>query len=346
MSKYVLAIDQGTTSSRAIIFDKQMDLKGVAQQEFRQIFPRSGWVEHSPDEIWSSVVNTCRSAIKEADVSIGSLGAIGITNQRETTIVWDRKTGKPLYNAIVWQDRRTSDYWRTLKEKGMEQMVTEKTGLLLDPYFSATKIRWILDNVTDAQQLAADGKLAFGTVDCFLLWKLTGGNVHATDATNAARTMLFNIHEHRWDEDLLELFNIPAAILPQVHDCSSDFGSSEANLLGAPVPICGIAGDQQAALVGQACFEPGMLKSTYGTGCFAVLNTGTEPVLSNNRLLTTIGYRIDGKTTYALEGSIFVAGSAVQWMRDAMGLIDKASASGALARSADPNQDVYLVPDR
>ena len=344
MSKYVLAIDQGTTSSRAIIFDRQMDLKGVAQQEFRQIFPRSGWVEHSPDEIWSSVVNTCRLAIKEADVSIGSLGAIGITNQRETTIVWDRKTGKPLYNAIVWQDRRTSDYCRTLKEKGMEQMVTEKTGLLLDPYFSATKVRWILDNVTDAQQLAEDGKLAFGTVDCFLLWNLTGGNVHATDATNAARTMLFNIHEHRWDEDLLELFNIPAAMLPEVQDCSSDFGSSEANLLGAPVPICGIAGDQQAALVGQACFEPGMLKSTYGTGCFAVLNTGTEPVLSNNRLLTTIGYRIDGKTTYALEGSIFVAGSAVQWMRDAMGLIDKASASGALARSADPNQDVYLVP--
>ncbi len=344
MPTYVLAIDQGTTSSRAIVFNESLDIAGLAQQEFEQFFPQSGWVEHDPEEIWQSTVSTCNEALERAGITAAELGAIGITNQRETTIVWDRETGRPVHRAIVWQDRRTSPFCAALREKGYERVVTGKTGLLIDPYFSATKINWILAHVEGARQRAEDGRLAFGTVDSFLLWRLTNGAVHATDATNAARTMLFNIHDHRWDTELLELFDIPAFMLPEVYDSSADFGITGSDIFGHAVPVCGIAGDQQAALVGQACFQPGMLKSTYGTGCFAVLNTGTEAVTSQNKLLTTIGYRINGVTTYALEGSIFVAGAAVQWMRDAMGLIEDAADSGSLARQADPNQDVYLVP--
>ncbi|MBT8359328.1 MAG: glycerol kinase GlpK [Deltaproteobacteria bacterium] len=344
MNTYVLAIDQGTTSSRAIIFDASLAIISVAQQEFTQIFPQSGWVEHDPEEIWSSTLNTIKAAVDKAGIAITDIGAIGITNQRETTIIWDKETGKPVYNAIVWQDRRTSNYCSTLSTGGYEEAITEKTGLLLDPYFSGTKIRWILDNCDGARQQAEAGNLAFGTVDTFLLWRLTSGRVHATDATNAARTMVFNIHDNDWDQDLLELLEIPHALLPRVYDSSYEYGTTSSDILGGTIPVCGIAGDQQAALVGQACFQPGMLKSTYGTGCFAVLNTGRQAVRSNNKLLTTIGYRINGVTTYALEGSIFVAGAAVQWMRDAMGLIDEASDSGGLARSADPHQDVYLVP--
>jgi len=344
MNTYVLAIDQGTTSSRAIIFDQFLAIVSAAQQEFTQIFPQSGWVEHDPEELWSSTLDTIKAAVDKAGIAITDIGAIGITNQRETTMIWDRETGKPVYNAIVWQDRRTSNYCSTLSQGGHEESITEKTGLLLDPYFSGTKIRWILDNVGGTRQQAEAGKLAFGTVDTFLLWRLTGGRVHATDATNAARTMLFNIHNNEWDQDLLDLLEIPDALLPRVYDSSDEYGTTSSDILGGTIPVCGIAGDQQAALVGQACFQPGMLKSTYGTGCFAVLNTGEQAVRSNNKLLTTIGYRINGVTTYALEGSIFVAGAAVQWMRDAMGLIEEASESGGLARSADPHQDVYLVP--
>lgn len=344
MSTHVLAIDQGTTSSRAIVFNESLDIVALAQQEFSQFFPQSGWVEHDPDEIWQSTINTCRKALEKAGLTAADIGAIGITNQRETTIIWDRETGKPIYRAIVWQDRRTSEFCTELKKNGHDKIVTDKTGLLIDPYFSGTKIHWILDNVEGAGQQAEAGKLAFGTVDSFLLWHLTGGKVHATDATNAARTMIFNIHDNCWDQELLDLLKIPASLLPEVRDCAAEFGMTSPDILGGQVPVCGIAGDQQAALVGQACFKPGMMKSTYGTGCFAVLNTGTEAVRSHNKLLTTIGYRIDGVTTYALEGSIFVAGAAVQWMRDAMGLIEEASASGELARAADPNQDVYLVP--
>ena len=344
MSTYVLAIDQGTTSSRAIVFNESLDIVALSQQEFSQFFPQSGWVEHDPEEILQTSVNTCKQALANADLTAADIGAIGITNQRETTIIWDRETGKSIYRAIVWQDRRTSEFCGELKKNGLDELVTDKTGLLIDPYFSGTKIRWILDNVEGAGQQAEAGKLAFGTVDSFLLWHLTGGKVHATDATNAARTMLFNIHENCWDQELLNLLKVPASLLPEVHDCAADFGMTSPDILGGRVPVCGIAGDQQAALIGQACFKPGMLKSTYGTGCFAVLNTGAEAVRSHNKLLTTIGYRINGVTTYALEGSIFVAGAAVQWMRDAMGLIEEASASGGLARAADPNQDVYLVP--
>lgn len=344
MSTFVLAMDQGTTSSRAIIFDETFNIVGRAQQEFQQFFPQSGWVEHDPEEIWQTSVDTCRQAIKKAGISTRNIAAIGITNQRETTIIWDRDSGKPVYPAIVWQDRRTSDFCSNLRQAGHGDMITGKTGLLIDPYFSGTKIRWILEHVPGLREKAAAGKIAFGTVDTFLLWRLTGGRVHATDATNAARTMLFNIHENHWDQELLDLLGIPALMLPEVHDCSAEFGITDNSLFGCAIPICGIAGDQQAALIGQACFHPGMLKSTYGTGCFAVLNTGLKAVSSSSRLLTTIGYRLAGKTTYALEGSIFVAGAAVQWMRDAMGLIETASASGSLARQADPNQDVYLVP--
>lgn len=344
MSAYVLAIDQGTTSSRAIVFNQAFEIVAVAQQEFTQFFPHSGWVEHDPEEIWETSLSTSRQAIQQAGISAAQVAAVGITNQRETTILWDRKTGTPVHRAIVWQDRRTADFCASLVADGYDDMVTDKTGLLIDPYFSGTKVRWILDNVEGAREKADAGELAFGTVDSFLLWRLTGGRVHATDATNAARTMLYNIHENHWDDDLLELLQIPASLLPSVQDCSADFGSTVPELLGASIPVCGIAGDQQAALVGQACFTPGMLKSTYGTGCFAVLNTGTKAVRSANKLLTTIGYRLGGVTTYALEGSIFVAGAAVQWMRDAMGLIEEASASGALARAADQNQDIYLVP--
>ncbi len=344
MTSHILAIDQGTTSSRAIIFNDQLEIVASAQQEFEQFFPQSGWVEHDPEEIWTTTLATCRKALEKSTLPATDIAAIGITNQRETAIIWDKDTGKPIHKAIVWQDRRTSEYCSQLREDGHDPMITAKTGLLLDSYFSGTKIKWLLDNVAGAREKAASGKLRFGTVDTFLLWRLTGGKEHATDATNASRTMLYNIHDNCWDKDLLALLDIPASLFPEVKDSSADFGSTDPALFGTALPIGGIAGDQQAALVGQACFQPGMIKSTYGTGCFVVLNTGDQAVRSTNRLLTTIGYRLDGKTTYALEGSIFVAGAAVQWMRDAMGLIEAASETGKLARQADINQDVYLVP--
>lgn len=341
---YILAIDQGTTSSRAIVFDADMAVVASAQEEFAQHFPNSGWVEHDPDDLWNTTVSTCRTAIDKADITPEQIAAIGITNQRETTVVWDVDTGKAVHNAIVWQDRRTADTCKTLREAGHEAMITARTGLLLDPYFSATKLKWILDTVDGARTRAAEGKLLFGTVDCFLIWKLTGGAVHATDATNAARTMLYDIREGRWSTSICELLDIPMQMLPQVKDCADDFGQTQADVLGAPIAICGVAGDQQAATVGQACFEPGMLKSTYGTGCFALLNTGATPVTSENRLLTTIAYQLDGTPTYALEGSIFVAGAVVQWLRDGLGVIESAAQTTALAESADPHQNVVLVP--
>ena len=344
MPAHVIAIDQGTTSSRAIVFNDRFEIVASAQQEFKQHFPQSGWVEHDAEEIWQTVVSTCRSALAKADVGAADIAAIGITNQRETTVVWDRETGRPIHHAIVWQDRRTADYCARLSDEGHNPAIAAKTGLLLDAYFSGTKIGWLLDHVEGARKLAEAGRLLFGTIDTFLLWRLTGGKRHATDATNASRTLLYNIHDNRWDDEMLRLFKIPAAMLPEVRDCAADFGETDPTLFGTAIPIRGIAGDQQAALVGQACFEPGMIKSTYGTGCFIVLNTGEQAVASKNRLLTTIGYRLGGKTTYALEGSIFVAGAAVQWMRDAMGLIEAASETGKLARKADISQDVYLVP--
>ena len=338
--RHILAIDQGTTSSRAILFDERLKAVAVGQQEFRQIFPASGWVEHDPEEIWSTTLATCRQAMAGG----GEVAAIGVTNQRETTVVWDKATGAPVYNAIVWQDRRTADLCARLKADGHEPAVTDTTGLLLDPYFSGTKLAWILDNVEGARARAEAGELLFGTVDSFLIWRLTGGAVHATDATNASRTMLYNIREGRWDEDLCALLNVPPAILPDVRDSAADFGEAEAAHFGARIPIRGVAGDQQAATVGQACFAPGMMKSTYGTGCFALLNTGDEAVASTNRLLTTIAYQIDGKPTYALEGSIFIAGAVVQWLRDGLGLIETAAETQALAESADPEQAIYMVP--
>lgn len=344
MSSYVLAIDQGTTSSRAIVFDATFEIIAVAQEEFQQFFPKSGWVEHDPEEIWQSSLNTCHKALQKGGLSAGDIATIGITNQRETAIIWDRETGKAIHRAIVWQDRRTAGFCNELMDKGYTDLFAEKTGLLIDAYFSGTKIRWLLDNVEGARQKADAGKLAFGTVDSFLLWRLTGGKVHATDATNASRTLLYNIHENCWDNTILDILDIPVSLLPEVMDSSDDFGTTAADIFDAPININGIAGDQQAALVGQACFAPGMMKSTYGTGCFAVLNTGTKPVASKNRLLTTIGYRLNGKTTYALEGSIFIAGAAVQWMRDALGVIEEASMTAELAAKADPAQDVYLVP--
>lgn len=344
MGTHIIAIDQGTTSSRAIIFNSELKIVAVAQQEFKQYFPQSGWVEHDPEEIWDTTLATCKKVLADSGLKASEIASIGITNQRETTILWDRDSGKPIHKAIVWQDRRTSDFCGELREKGHGEMITRKTGLLADAYFSGTKIKWLLENVPGAAEKAKDGKLAFGTVDSFLLWRLTGGKVHATDATNASRTMLYNIHDNCWDEELLQLLDVPASLLPEVKDCAADFGETSSELFGMPIPIGGIAGDQQAALIGQGCFEPGMIKSTYGTGCFVVLNTGEQVVTSNNRLLATIGYRLNGKTTYALEGSIFVAGAAVQWMRDAMGLIEAASDTGKLAREADVNQEVYLVP--
>jgi len=341
-TQYILAMDQGTTSSRAIIFDGQYAIVEQVQQEFAQHFPDSGWVEHSPADIWQTSLDTARQALANAGISADQIAAIGITNQRETTLLWDRNSGEPVYNAIVWQDRRTADYCNSLKDQGQEPMITSKTGLLLDPYFSATKVAWILDNVEGARARAEAGELAFGTMDTWLLWNLTEGKSHATDATNASRTMLYNIHSGRWDNELLQLFDIPASLLPVVKDCAADFGSTE--LLGGEVPILGIAGDQQAATLGQACFKTGMMKSTYGTGCFALLNTGDSAVSSSNRLLTTIAYQLDGKTTYALEGSIFIAGAAVQWLRDGLGIIDSAKQSGELAAEADNSQQVYMIP--
>lgn len=340
---YVLAIDQGTTSTRAILFGEDRAVVATGQEEFRQHFPRSGWVEHDPSDLWSTTAATCREAMERAGVRAGEIAAIGITNQRETVVLWDRKTGRAVAPAIVWQDRRTAEMSHALKEEGHEAMARERTGLLLDPYFSGTKLSWMLDQ-DGLRERAERGELAFGTVDCWLIWNLTGGEVHATDATNASRTLLYNIHEQKWDEEMLKLLRIPESLLPEVLDSNADFGMARADLFGAPIPILGVAGDQQAATVGQACFRPGMLKSTYGTGCFALLNTGERPVLSENRLLSTIAYRIDGKTTYALEGSIFIAGAVVQWLRDGLKIIREASETQALAEAADPHQSVYLVP--
>ncbi|MCG5479377.1 glycerol kinase GlpK [Sinorhizobium alkalisoli] len=344
MGGYILAIDQGTTSTRAIVFDETQKVVGVGQKEFKQHFPKSGWVEHDAEEIWQTVVLTVTQAMEKARIVASDVAAIGITNQRETVVVWDRQTGKPIHNAIVWQDRRTAAFCDKLKKNGLEKTFAKKTGLLLDPYFSGTKLHWLLSNVKGAQARAAKGELCFGTIDTFLIWRLTGGESFATDATNASRTLMYNIVDNAWDDELLEILRIPRAMLPEVKDCAADFGVTDPSLFGAAIPILGVAGDQQAATIGQACFEPGMLKSTYGTGCFALLNTGKDIVRSKNRLLTTIAYRLDGKTTYALEGSIFVAGAAVQWLRDGLKVIKAAPDTGALAESADPSQEVYLVP--
>jgi len=340
----VVAIDQGTTSSRAMVFGSDLAVKAVAQQEFAQHYPQSGWVEHEPEDLWQTTLATLRGAVSKAGIGANEIAAIGITNQRETTIVWDRDTGKPVHRAIVWQDRRTADVCARLKAGGVEPAVTAKTGLLLDPYFSGTKIAWILDQDAGLRARAEAGKLKFGTVDTYLLWHLTGGRVHATDATNASRTLLLDIHSGQWDDELLRIFRVPRAMLPDVRDSSAGFGTTDAAILGAPVHIGGIAGDQQAATVGQGCFSPGMMKSTYGTGCFALLNTGSIAVPSKNALLTTIAYQLDGRRTYALEGAIFIAGAAVQWLRDGLGIIKSAAETGALAAGADPTQDVYLVP--
>ena len=344
MAPVVIAIDQGTTSSRAIVFAQDLSVRAVAQQEFTQHYPASGWVEHDADEIWSSVVETTRAAMAKAGITAADVAGIGITNQRETTVIWDRATGEPIHRAIVWQDRRTAAECSRLKAEGHEALVAARSGLLIDPYFSGTKIAWILDHVEGARARAERGELAFGTIDSFLLWRLTGGKVHATDATNACRSMLFDIHRGAWNPDLLHLFRVPRALLPDVRDSAADFGLTDPSLFGGPIAIGGIAGDQQAATVGQACFSPGMMKSTYGTGCFALLNTGAEAVVSRSKLLTTIAYQLDGKPTYALEGSIFVAGAAVQWLRDGLGIIKSAAETGALAEAADPMQDVVLVP--
>lgn len=343
-STYVLSIDQGTTSSRGVIFDKNYEIVSIGQKEFTQFFPDSGWVEHDPEEIWMSTLESCHSAIKESKIDPSQIRAVGITNQRETTVVWDKETGKPIYNAIVWQDRRTSDQCQNLKDLGHESLVTKKTGLLLDPYFCATKIAWILDNVSGARQKANEGQLLFGTIDCFLMWRLSNQQIHSTDATNACRTMLYNIHDGCWDEDLLKLFNIPSSMLPKVCDNAADFGKVDESIFGSEIPITASIGDQPSALVGQACFQPGMVKSTYGTGCFVLINTGYEPVKSNNKLLTTLAFQVNGKTCYALEGSIFVAGAAVQWLRDGLKFIESAQESESLAMQADDSQDVYLVP--
>ncbi|MEI4470962.1 glycerol kinase GlpK [Frigidibacter sp. MR17.24] len=341
---HILAIDQGTTSSRAMIFDETMQVVASAQEEFPQIYPRSGWVEHDPADLWSTVAGSCRAAIERAGIDPEGIAAIGITNQRETTVVWDRETGRPVANAIVWQDRRTADLCARLAGEGFEEVVRDKTGLLLDPYFSATKLAWILDTVEGARDRARAGKLAFGTVDSYLIWRMTGGRVHATDATNACRTMLYDISHHRWSRTICDRLGIPMSMLPEVRDTNGDFGTTRPDLFGRPIPIRGVAGDQQAATLGQACFRPGMLKSTYGTGCFALLNTGPERVTSSNRLLTTIAYQLDGTPTYALEGSIFIAGAVVQWLRDGLRSIREARETQALAEAADPEQDLVLVP--
>ena len=344
MPHYILAIDQGTTSSRAMVFDEDSQIVGVGQEEFSQYFPEDGWVEHDPEEIWQSVLQVVDRALGNADLRADQIGAIGITNQRETTVVWDRVTGVPVYPAIVWQDRRTHALCQSLKAAGHEPEVREKTGLLLDPYFSATKVRWILDHVTDGQARAEAGELCFGTIDSFLLWRLTAGQVHRTDATNAARTLLFNILTQDWDDDILALLNIPRSMLPEVLDCSAHFGVTSIPEIAAEIPIAGMAGDQQAALVGQCCFNTGMMKSTYGTGCFMILNTGSEPVRSEHQLLTTVAYRLNGVVCYGLEGSIFIAGASVQWLRDALKVIDHASETEGIAASNPDSHGVYVVP--
>jgi glycerol kinase len=342
--RHILAIDQGTTSTRAIVFDATGRPVASAQKELPQIFPRPGWVEHDPEEIWSATVEVCRGALAKAYLDASALVGIGITNQRETAVVWDRATGKPVHNAIVWQDRRTADRCAALKQAGHERLFSDRTGLLLDPYFSGTKIEWILDHVAGARAAAERGVLAAGTIECFLLWRLTGGKVHASDATNASRSLLLDIRKGVWDAELMRLLRVPAALLPEVVDCSGELGVATADILGAPVPILGMAGDQQAATVGQACIRPGMVKATYGTGCFALLNTGSLAVHSRSRLLTTIAYQLEGRRTYALEGSIFIAGAAVQWLRDGLRLISKSADVEVLAQGAKDAHGVYLVP--
>jgi glycerol kinase len=341
---FVIAIDQGTTSSRSILFDHQYAIHSQAHVELEQFFPHSGWVEQDPDEIWQATLDTARRSMHQVDLRADQLCALGISNQRETTIVWNRASGKPVYNAIVWQDRRTAQYCNQRRQDGAQPMVTAKTGLLLDAYFSASKIAWILDNVSGARGAAERGELAFGTVDSWLIWNLTAGAVHATDVTNASRTMLYNIHRQEWDSELLEIFNVPRSMLPEVLDCNGFFGYTSASLLGGKVKICGVAGDQQAAAMGQACFTKGMLKATYGTGCFALLNTGDTAVESQHQLLTTVASRLDGKISFALEGSIFIAGAAIQWLRDGLRIIESAEQSTAAALASDLDQAVYLVP--
>ena len=342
--KYILALDQGTTSSRALVVNRQGAICGVAQKEFQQIFPKSGWVEHAPEEIWSSQASVAAEAVARLNITGQQIAAIGITNQRETAIVWDRATGKPVYNAIVWQDRRTSGFCDELKASGHAETIQQKTGLVLDAYFSATKVKWILDHVAGARERAERGELAFGTVDAWLVWRLTQGRVHATDMSNASRTLLFNIHELTWDKALCDLFEVPMAMLPEVKSCSEAFGLADAAFLGSRIPIAGIAGDQQAALFGQMCTQEGMIKNTYGTGCFIVMNTGDTPRLSRNNLLTTVAWKLGDKVTYALEGSIFIAGAVVQWLRDGLGFITESEQVEALANSVVDNGGVYLVP--
>jgi len=344
MSTYILSFDQGTTSSRAIVFDKEGSIISIAQREFQQIYPQPGWVEHNATEIWSSQVAVATEAIIKASITPHDIAAIGITNQRETTVLWDKKTGEPLHNAIVWQDRRTSAYCDELKAQGLGKSVQEKTGLIIDAYFSATKIRWILDNVPGAREKAEAGEVAFGTIDTWLIWKLTDGRVHVTDVTNASRTMIYNIHSLDWDQELLDLFNIPRSILPEVKSSSEVYGETTGNVLAAKIPIAGIAGDQQAALFGQMCTELGMVKNTYGTGCFMLMNIGDKPIVSQNNLVTTIAWKINGKVQYALEGSIFIGGAVVQWLRDGLGLIAKSADVEELALRETDTGGVYLVP--
>jgi len=340
----ILAIDQGTTSSRAILFDENTNVVAAVQQEFPQLYPAEGWVEHDPEAILSSVLEVSREALANAQEQGFTVAGIGITNQRETSIVWNRATGKAIYNAIVWQDRRTADHCDELKHANREVEVRSRTGLLLDPYFSATKIAWILDHVDGARQQAELGELAFGTIDSFLIWHLTAGQVHATDATNASRTNLYNIHDGEWDEHLLNIFRVPRQLLPQVMDCSTHFADTDVSVFGTTIPITGVAGDQQAASIGQCCFEPGSIKSTYGTGCFVMIHSGHKPIVSKHRLLTTVAYQLDGVRSYAIEGSIFVAGAAVQWLRDGLGIIDSAAETESLANSLENNGGVYIVP--
>lgn len=344
MSKYILSFDAGTTSSRAIVFDKKGNIVAVAQKEFKQIFPKPGWVEHDANEIWSTQIGVAAEAVVKAGITASDIAAIGITNQRETTVVWDRNTSQPVYNAIVWQDRRTSDYCDQLKQDGSAAIIKEKTGLVTDAYFSGTKIKWILDNVEGARARAENGELCFGTVDAWLLWKLTNGKVHATDVSNASRTMIFNIHTLSWDDDLLQLMDIPKAVLPEVRSSSEVYGHTQHLLTSAEIPVCGIAGDQQAALFGQMCTQPGMVKNTYGTGCFMLMHTGTQPVVSHNNLLTTIAWKINDEVHYALEGSVFIAGAVVQWLRDGLKIIQRSGDVEALTATEKDNGGVYMVP--
>jgi len=343
-ARHVLAIDQGTTSTRSIVFNDEARKVSSDQREFEQHYPAAGWVEHDAEDIWRDTLATARNAVAQSGLGARDIAAIGITNQRETAVVWDRSTGIPIHRAIVWQDRRTAEVCSQLKADGVEDLIRQRTGLLLDPYFSGTKVAWLLDNVPGARARAERGELAFGTIDCFLLWRLTGGRVHATDVTNASRTLLFDIHRQQWDDELLRLIRVPRALLPEVRDSSEVYGETAPGLFDHPIPIAGIAGDQQAALVGQACFEPGMVKSTYGTGCFLLLNTGDKPVLSQNRMLTTPAYRIKGRTTYAMEGSIFVAGAAIKWLRDGLRLVGKAAETADLAAQVPEGHGVYMVP--